>query len=401
MLFGGDISATLNGPITFMHQDNPIASGTTKLVYSITKTMLKDMLLIKVSTSNYYEYKAIYLEYLMLEQIYKQNKQSAIRVSNWSEYKNDKNKITEIRYLAEECKLNREVRETDILHHFLFVHNQMDMSDTILHQNRAREYFNAVMNVAILKIPAGIEYTRYPISKMVSAEGENGSIKFSSSEESFLIKDTTVLNIDCKPNNFCYIIDSGKLQARILDLGCNQLIIIKGFEDAGDLEKSRSSVNKYNTEFVNEEIAKCYVFLLNCLYVHKYGSGINWDSLLQILVKISPDYVKQDLFTKMLQNNLLKLMLVYYYRPRPAPTDDEEENAKQKHIFEEDIVNIETNLKVYLSPSIFDPQILPVVGDESGKLLEVGETRRDLIRERRKRSERQTMTVSPIKKEVI
>ena len=313
-LFGGDISDTLDGPIIFTRPDEPIASGTTKKVYSLKKIIdIEDMLLIEVKfkkPKSKAEYNGIHLEYMILQQTQKLEPKvgSEIKVSNWTEYTKNGN-IYMIRYLVETCPLN--LANANIS---LFLKDYL--RDKSNYQLKA--YFDKLMTLAIFKLPMGIEYKNYSINMAYIYENQFYH------HESTLVENTTVLNVDCKPPNFCYSNNNaGELEVKKLDIGVEFLIRVDPDIDTTDSirENEGSSVNEGNTEFVNEKIAKCYVFLLNCMYIHIYsgGDGVTFKNTMKRISHYY--YVTEENITQMLKHKLLNFMLTLYF----------EENVRKIH----------------------------------------------------------------------
>lgn len=245
------------------------------------------------------EYNNIHLEYLMLEQFYKQDKQSAIKVSNWTEYNNRRGQIIEIRYLAEKCPLNlkREKEATLLKNHMV-----------TLKTDDLKAFFDKLMGVAIFKLPKEVDYESNMISTQTIFPTDPTVLQLA---ESTLKANNTVLNVDCKPANFCYYTNNGEFEIKKLDIGVDFLIRVDIDDKATDIDKHRSSVNREITAFVTTDIAKCYVFLFNCMFIYMYGTGD--EAFKNMMKNVSHHYVNEDSFEKMLQNGLLNYMFTHYF----------------------------------------------------------------------------------------
>ena len=298
MLFGGDKPIRLNGFKMFTRPDEAIASGATKNIYS---TGMDNLVLIEVELdpdSDLNEYNNIHLEYLMLEQFYKQNPQSAIQVSNWTEYPVANPPM--IRYLAEKCPLNLEgANEATLLKNHM-----VELNTAAL-----KAFFDKLMGVAIFELPSGVDYKNNKISTNYI---ENVRPRVLIQEKEYNLEENKiVLNIDCKPPNFCYYTNNGEFEIKKLDIGVDFLIRVDIDGEATDIDKLRSSVNTTNTEFVTGDIAKCYVFLFNCMFIHMYGMG--GEAFKNAMKAVSEHYVKIDYLKKMKDNRLLQYMFTHYF----------------------------------------------------------------------------------------
>lgn len=298
MLFGGDKPIRLNGFKMFTRPDEAIASGATKNIYS---TGMDNLVLIEVELdpdSDLNEYNNIHLEYLMLEQFYKQNPQSAIQVSKWTEYPVANPPM--IRYLAEKCPLNLEgANEATLLKNHMV---ELETDDL-------KAFFDKLMDVAIFKLPSGVDYINNKISAYYI---ENVRPRVLIQEKEYNLEENKiVLNVDCKPPNFCYYTNNGEFEIKKLDIGVDFLIRVDIDGEATDIDKLRSSVNTTNTEFVTRDIAKCYVFLFNCMFIHMYGMG--GEAFKNAMKAVSEHYVNIDSLKKMKDNRLLQYMFTHYF----------------------------------------------------------------------------------------
>ena len=307
MLFGGDKPIRLDGFKMFTTPDEAIASGTTKNIYlpGEDNAEMNNLVLIEVELdpdSDLNEYNNIHLEYLMLEQFYKQNEHSAIQVSNWTEY--PATNPTMIRYLAEKCPLNLEgANEATLLKNHM-----VELNTTAL-----KAFFDKLMGVAIFELPSGVNYINNKIFTQTIFPTNPTVLELA---ESTLKANNTVLNIDCKPPNFCYYTNNGEFEIKKLDIGVDFLICVDIDIDseATIIDKHRSSVNRERTEFVTTDIAKCYVFLFNCMYIHMYGMGEDGKEAFKNAMKaVSEHYVNIDSLKKMKDNKLLQYMFTHYF----------------------------------------------------------------------------------------
>jgi hypothetical protein len=232
-----------------------VGSGSVKKVYRYNTTPhVQDKLLVEIEIlkqEGYYnaDVSEAILEYMLLEQLYNQDLDisaplNVVKVEdlNKSEYNSEK---TIISYIIEECGLNLSKNNEKKIFVDLLLSPSVDdkikkdkikedeikedeIKEDEIKEDEIKEFFDQIINCSIfnLKQPlySGIEGTK-------------------------LLKKGLYLNLDCKPENFCYQkTDSGTI-VKVMDVGIEHLLPI------------------HPSKF---ELAKLYVFILYCGIIVKY-----------------------------------------------------------------------------------------------------------------------------------
>ena len=304
-MFGG-VDDIYRGPM--------VGKGSFKKVYTYNKSpRIDDTLLVEIEIEKGYTDTAglvsdAKLEYMLLDQLYKQKASNVVKVEDLKESEYEEKII--ISYVIEECGLNLEMKKEYKIFGNLLLSQDND---------KIKEFFDQIINCSIFNLEqqlySGISRTN-PLNKNL------------------------YLNLDCKSANFCYQKTKDGTIVKVMDVGIEHLLPIQVVEG--------------QTSF--EEPAKLYVFILYCGLLIKYGhytqeqKSILYGKMKLLSLNLFTSSENIQLLLSSVGNKLPTMrMLVHYLLNIPSS------NTQHNELVQQGLTGTQMNgfLRLYMDPSFF------------------------------------------------